>query len=79
MQLKKSTLPINIAVFEAFKTFTHDDANVRIKGAHGLIKIIQDTDEEKVRVSAMLYILYVDTMCSLFRLVFSWKRRWIMR
>lgn len=48
MQLKKSNLSINTAVFEAFKSFTHDDANVRIKGAHGLIKILQDTDEEKV-------------------------------
>lgn len=49
MQLKKSNLPINTAVFEAFKSITNDDSNVRLKGAIGLIKIIQNTEEEKVK------------------------------
>lgn len=51
MQLKKakSNLPINTAVFEAFKSITIDDTNVRLKGAVGLIKIIQDTEDEKVK------------------------------
>lgn len=48
MQLKKSNLSMNTAVFEAFNQLTIDDSKVRIKGACRLIKIIEETDEEKV-------------------------------
>jgi hypothetical protein len=49
MQLKKSNLSMNTAVFEAFNQLTIDDSKVRIKGACRLIKIIEETDEEKVK------------------------------
>lgn len=47
MKLKENK-KIDTTIFEAFSKLTSDDEKVRIKGACGLIKILEDTSEDKV-------------------------------
>lgn len=51
MKLKSSNngSPIAASIFESFNKLTSDDEKARIKGASGLIKCLEETDEDKVR------------------------------
>jgi hypothetical protein len=49
VNLKKSNgLQVDTSIFESFNKLTSDDEKVRLKGASGLIKILEETSEEKV-------------------------------
>lgn len=39
---------MNSTIFEAFSKLTSDDEKIRIKGASGLIRILEETSEDKV-------------------------------
>lgn len=39
---------MNSTIFEAFNKLTSDDEKIRIKGASGLIRILEETSEDKV-------------------------------
>lgn len=48
MKLENNNSPISPSIFESFNKLTSDDEKVRIKGASGLIKCLEEIDEEKV-------------------------------
>lgn len=48
MKLKNNSSPIDSSIFESFNKLTSDDEKVRIKGANGLIKSLEETSEDKV-------------------------------
>lgn len=48
MKLEINNSPISPLIFESFNKLTSDDEKVRIKGASGLIKCLEEIDEEKV-------------------------------
>lgn len=58
MKLEKKGLQIDPAIFESFNKLISDDEKVRLKGASGLIKIIEDASEEKVKA------ICFEKMCS---------------
>ena len=48
MKLEINNSPISPTIFESFNKLTSDDEKVRIKGASGLIKCLEEIDEDKV-------------------------------
>jgi hypothetical protein len=48
MKLKNGGLKVDSSIFETFNKLTSEDENVRIKGASGLVKILEETSEDKV-------------------------------
>lgn len=48
MKAKSNNLSVDATIFEQFNKLTSDDEKVRIKGASGLIKILEETSDEKV-------------------------------
>lgn len=48
MKLKTKGSGVDSSIFESFTKLTSDDENLRIKGASGLIKILEETSEDKV-------------------------------
>ena len=54
MKIKeKSEKPakINTSIFEPFKKLTSEDESVRIKGAHSLLRIIEDSESQQEQVN----------------------------
>lgn len=50
MKLKNGGTKVDTSIFESFNKLTSDDETVRIKGASGLVKILEETSEDKVRL-----------------------------
>lgn len=48
MKLKTNSVKVDSSIFESFNKLTSDDEAVRIKGASGLVKILEETSEDKV-------------------------------
>jgi len=46
--IKKPGLKVNSSIFEAFNRITSDNEKLRIQGAAGLIRILEDADDESV-------------------------------
>lgn len=53
MKIKeKSDKPakINSSIFEPFNKLTSEDEGIRIKGAHSLLRVIEDSESEREQV-----------------------------
>lgn len=48
MKLKNNSSPIDSSIFESFNKLTSEDEKVRIKGASGLIRFLEECSEDKV-------------------------------
>jgi hypothetical protein len=48
MKLKNGGPKVDSSIFESFNKLTSEDEGVRIKGASGLVKILEETSEDKV-------------------------------
>jgi hypothetical protein len=48
MKLKNGGPKVDSSIFESFNKLTSEDEAVRIKGASGLVKILEETSEDKV-------------------------------
>lgn len=48
MKLKNGGPKVDSSIFESFSKLTSDEEKVRIKGASGLVKILEETAEDKV-------------------------------
>lgn len=51
MKLKNNSSPIPPTLFEAFNKLISEEEKERIKGANGLIKCLEETEEEKVKIN----------------------------
>lgn len=51
MKLKNNSSPIPPTIFEAFNKLISEEEKERIKGANGLIKCLEETEEEKVKIN----------------------------
>lgn len=49
MKLKTNKVIVDSSIFEAFNKLTSDDEKVRIRGASGIIKILEETSDDKVK------------------------------
>lgn len=47
-KIKPSGVKVDSSIFESFNKLTSDDEAVRIKGASGLVRILEETSEDKV-------------------------------
>ena len=57
MKIKdKSEKPakINSSIFEPFKKLSSDDAEVRVKGAQSLLRVIEDSESEQDQVNSFI-------------------------
>lgn len=78
MKLKNNSSPIDSSIFESFNKLTSDDEKVRIKGASGLIKSLEETSEDKVnRIIKKCALHSSKLMFNSFR--FSYKNSLIMQ
>lgn len=59
---QNNSIKVNSSIFEAFNRLTQEDEKVRIIGAATLIKILEETNEEKVTCTCFFF--FEDTSCN---------------